>query len=283
MSIYLEHNGEQFGPFTAAQAKQYIAEGRFDAADLGWIDGMADWLPIADIPELRAALAAPEPSILPPMAPSLHTTSTPLPYSLPNAPYPPPTYPGYAPEKTTAAEFASFSRRAAAFGIDVAIASSLMAFASLIFVFLFGLGVTGLGSQRLDETTNMLLALGFLILLVGIWIVYFAFFHATASMGGPGKIIFGLSVVDMQGKRLGFIQSLWRECVRALASIILFLTYFTQPFTAHRQTVHDLLARTLVLRKSADAGLPAAAVWVVNIVIAAVLAIVLLTLIGISV
>lgn len=282
MSIYLEHNGEQFGPFTTAQAKQYIAEGRFDATDLGWIEGMADWLPIAEIAELQDALAAPEPRIVPPIAP-VYSASTPLPYALPDPPYPPPAYQGYAPEKASAAEFASFSRRAAAFGIDVAIVSTLMAFASLIYVFLFGLGVTGFGSQRLDETTNMLLALGYLIMWGGIWIAYFAFFHATQSMGGPGKIIFGLTVVDMQGKRLGFVQSLWRECVRVLASIVVFMTYFTQPFTAHRQTVHDLLARTLVLRKSADAGLPAVAVWVVNIVVAAVVAIFLLALIGISV
>lgn len=281
MSIYLEHNGEQFGPFTISQAKQYIGEGRFDATDLGWIEGMADWVPIGEIAELRDALNGPEPRIVPPIAPAF--TSAPLPHALPDAPYPPPMYQGYAPEKNSAAEFATFSRRAAAFGVDAAIVSILMAIASLIFVLLFGLGVTGLGSQRLDEATNLLIAFGYLGMLACVWILYFAFFHATQAMGGPGKIIFGLTVVDMQGRRLGFLHSLVRECARSLGSLVLFLTYFSQPFTAHRQAVHDLLARTLVLRKSTVAGLPAAAVWVVNIISAGVLSLVLLTLIGFSV
>ena len=283
MSVYLEHNGEQFGPFTLVQAKQYIGEGRFDASDLGWIEGMGDWLPIAEIAELRVALSTPEPMFVPLIAPPSYQSSTPLPpQPLPAAAYPPANFQGYAPEHTSAPEFASFSRRAAAFAIDAAIAGALMFFAALMFLFLFGFGAAGLGVPRFDEAVNLAIAWGFLILLLGIWIVYFAFSHTTRSMGGLGKIVFGLTVVDLQGNRLSFPQSIWREFVRVLASVLLFLTYLTQPFTARRQTVHDLLANTLVLRKSADAGLPAAGVWVVNLVFAAVLAIFFFALIGMA-
>ena len=285
MSVYLEHNGEQFGPFTLTQAKQYIGEGRFDASDLGWIEGMGDWQPIAEIPALCDALMTKEPEVVPPIAPAyvpVQSFTQPGLQPLPVSPYPPPTFQGYAPERTSESEFASFSRRAAAFGIDAAIAATVMSFAAVTFVFIFGLGMTSLGASFVDETTNLALAFAFFIMLLCIWIGYFAFFHTTNSMAGPGKMIFGLTVVDLQGRRLAFPQSFWRECVRVLASLVLFLTYFTQPFTARRQTVHDLLSNTLVLRKSADAGLPAIAVWVVNVIIAAVLAIFLLTLIGIS-
>lgn len=36
--VYLERDGQQFGPFSIEEAKGYILEGRFGAQDMGWID-----------------------------------------------------------------------------------------------------------------------------------------------------------------------------------------------------------------------------------------------------
>ena len=57
--VYLERDGQQFGPFSIEEAQRYILEGRFGAQDLGWIDGMPEWLLVAQIPQLQAGAAPP--------------------------------------------------------------------------------------------------------------------------------------------------------------------------------------------------------------------------------
>jgi Domain of unknown function (DUF4190)/GYF domain 2 len=49
----------EYGPVTVAQLRDWIAEGRANAASLVRAEGAAEWKPISSIPELAAALAAP--------------------------------------------------------------------------------------------------------------------------------------------------------------------------------------------------------------------------------
>lgn len=52
-------DGKQYGPVTAEQLKEWIAQGRVNAQTLVQADGMSDWRPLAAYPEL-ALLAAPQ-------------------------------------------------------------------------------------------------------------------------------------------------------------------------------------------------------------------------------
>lgn len=46
----------EYGPVTAGQLGEWIAEGRANAASLIWTEGAAEWRPLGAIPEFSAAL-----------------------------------------------------------------------------------------------------------------------------------------------------------------------------------------------------------------------------------
>ena len=53
MEIWLRQNGEDYGPYTLVQIKEYIASGEVSLEDEAWFDGCDDYLPVADIPGLK--------------------------------------------------------------------------------------------------------------------------------------------------------------------------------------------------------------------------------------
>jgi uncharacterized RDD family membrane protein YckC len=59
----------------------------------------------------------------------------------------------------------------------------------------------------------------------------------------------GIVVTDMNGGRVSFGRATGRYFGKILSSITLFIGYLMQPFTERRQTLHDMLAACLVLRK----------------------------------
>jgi hypothetical protein len=54
--IYLTDHHE--GPFTPAEVGEKISQGLLNAQSLGWKDGMPEWLPLEQIPELSPFLAS---------------------------------------------------------------------------------------------------------------------------------------------------------------------------------------------------------------------------------
>lgn len=54
MQWYYSKDGAQQGPVSADELKAKIVAGEVLASDLGWREGMADWLPIAQIEELAS-------------------------------------------------------------------------------------------------------------------------------------------------------------------------------------------------------------------------------------
>lgn len=49
---FVGHDGDRFGPLTVEQIRQLRAESRLDDSTLVWRQGMAEWVPITDLPEL---------------------------------------------------------------------------------------------------------------------------------------------------------------------------------------------------------------------------------------
>lgn len=49
MNIYVIKNQHKHGPYTAAEVRSRIASGQFAESDSGWHDGVADWLPLAQL------------------------------------------------------------------------------------------------------------------------------------------------------------------------------------------------------------------------------------------
>jgi membrane protease subunit (stomatin/prohibitin family) len=63
---YLAIGGQQAGPFDAAAVQQRIAAGQVTGQTLAWKQGMANWTPVSQVPELASLLSPPGPPPLPP-------------------------------------------------------------------------------------------------------------------------------------------------------------------------------------------------------------------------
>lgn len=87
-----------------------------------------------------------------------------------------------------------------------------------------------------------------LVAVVGLWILI------PMQLAGPkagtwGKQIMGLKVLTTEGKRLSFGKAFLRLLVQQLltAGITCGLGYLTALFTKRKQTLHDMLAGTVVV------------------------------------
>lgn len=67
MQIHISRDGQQSGPYTIEDARQYLANGQLLANDLAWHKGAADWVPLSQLLEQNAAALPPVPGA--PMAP----------------------------------------------------------------------------------------------------------------------------------------------------------------------------------------------------------------------
>lgn len=89
--------------------------------------------------------------------------------------------------------------------------------------------------------------------------LYFALTQSSARQASLGQRIMGLIVTDLAGSRIGFGRATGRHFAEILSGLTLGFGYLMNLFTARRQTLHDLVAGTLVLRDDAPAASVAAA------------------------
>jgi len=101
---------------------------------------------------------------------------------------------------------------------------------------------TWLQMLELDTTGGLLMwALHF-----GVIAGYYVFQEASRHQAAVGKRAMGLIVANMQGQRISHGQAFGRWAA-SLLSTFFFLGYLLSLFTQRRQTLHDLVAGTVVL------------------------------------
>ena len=81
-------------------------------------------------------------------------------------------------------------------------------------------------------------------------IVYNTVGEVSQLKGSIGKFLFRLVVVDVEGFGQSFLIALLRNFVKVFSVFFLYLGFLPIFFTEHRQAIHDLLAKTYVVRKS---------------------------------
>ena len=294
--VYLERDGQQFGPFSIEEAQRYILEGRFGAQDLGWIDGMQEWLLVAQIPQLQtgAQLAQNPLNVGAPYAGERAGAPPMSPPTAAYAPYAAPSYPGLDPRQKhvgmtaspqslgfaaaqdfSQSEYAGFWRRAAALMIDSFIVTIVVYFLMFVLALLFGIGLGASGMTGLDSNSATInaLAIATVVFPALLTICYFALWNASVNMATPGKMVAGLVVVNAQAQRISVAQSFVREFVKLIGTWFFLLTFATQPISARRQAIHDFASATVVLRQRPDAGVPSVVIWLINLGWAAALVI----------
>jgi uncharacterized RDD family membrane protein YckC len=93
----------------------------------------------------------------------------------------------------------------------------------------------------------------FLVLLYVVtpWL-YAALLESSARQATVGKMAVGIKVTGLDGRRIGFGRATGRYFAEILSSLSLGVGYAMVAFTKRRQSLHDLIAGTLVVRKEAD-------------------------------
>ena len=104
--------------------------------------------------------------------------------------------------------------------------------------------------------------------LVAAWI-YYAAMESSTLRGTLGKLALGIKVTDLNGQRIGFGRATARFLSRLITNVTFGIGYVLAGFTVRRQTVHDMIANTLVVRKdcspeqiAAAGAAPEVALWV---------------------
>lgn len=129
--------------------------------------------------------------------------------------------------------YAGFVRRALAYLFDLALVSLLL---GLAYQLLLPQILPQLGIRGFSDQTLALIAYGF-------YLFYMTLLTCLGRQATVGKVIMGMWVFGMQGQRLNFFHALIRETLK----LILLPFGFLMWFTARKQTLHDLIARTVVL------------------------------------
>ena len=76
--------------------------------------------------------------------------------------------------------------------------------------------------------------------------LYYPFFESSILMATPGKYWVGIQVRNLDGTRVSFRTAVIRHLLSYISSFFL-IGYFFALFTEKKQTLHDLLASTLVV------------------------------------
>ena len=179
--------------------------------------------------------------------------------------------------------YAGFWRRFAASVIDVVIIFALM----LIPLILLSVGigiVLGLILATQPESKPVISGISNLVgwlFGMAMCVGYYGYFETQKAGVTWGRKALGLALISQTGQPVTFGQSALRQVLRGLSNICLGLGHLTQLFTPNRQTVHDMVTKTVVVRtRVQDAWVP----WLINGVafVLWISVIILLVIIGVA-
>ena len=211
VQYYIIIDGSQQGPFDESTMMEWAASGKISSRTLVWRAGMQQWSAAGLVPELRALLLA---------SPGMSAGD------------------GIS---VAGGEYAGFGRRAIAFLIDLL---TMMPFGMVLVGIMVSAGADPEQMAKYGSPQNIQFGL---IMSVLTWI-YFAWRESSPAQGTFGKRVMGLKVTDLGGRRLSFLHAFGRQMGRLLSGIFL-IGYFLAAVTPRRQTLHDILAGTLVFRQ----------------------------------
>ena len=155
------------------------------------------------------------------------------------------------------AVYASFSRRATARFIDLTV---VLLPCGILYLANRSLGFpvryTSLFNWSWPESATMFMSadfpgvfLTFAAVKLFIAFPYFALLESSRRQGTIGKQVMKIKVTDLEGNRISFARATGRYFLKMVSSFEFMLGYLIS-FSDQRQTWHDYMARTLVVRRA---------------------------------
>lgn len=87
-----------------------------------------------------------------------------------------------------------------------------------------------------------------IIVAIGIGAAYYIVMESSERQATFGKMALGLKVTDMDGARISPGTATVRYLAEILSGLILLIGYIMVAFTPKKQALHDILAKTLVVK-----------------------------------
>jgi uncharacterized RDD family membrane protein YckC len=158
---------------------------------------------------------------------------------------------------TLPSPYAGFWLRFLAYIIDSIVVGIVFGVFALIVVAVVGVGYFRTMFEGMNgEDASVPAAFIGIIVFVGIvsmaagWL-YYAWMESSQYQGTLGKMALGLTVTDLQGRRVTFARASGRFFAKIITGLIpLAIGYIMAGFTEKKQALHDMIASCLVLRKT---------------------------------
>lgn len=141
---------------------------------------------------------------------------------------------------STWVEYAGFWRRFVAYIIDGFLINAISFIIGLI------MGAIIVASDGEIDDVTMLVSYLFAFL---VSLLYYGICESSPAQATLGKMALGLKVTDMDGNRISFGRAMGRFLGKILSGLILCIGYLMIAFTEEKQGLHDMVARTLVVKK----------------------------------
>jgi uncharacterized RDD family membrane protein YckC len=224
-TIYYGIEGERYGPVDRETLISLIERGHLRAQDFLWDESREEWVALADIPALATHLVVGQQSL--PVAARL--------------------------------PFAGFGPRLAAHLCDALfLLPPALAWSALVASYVgIDPSLLDIDALRADPWSAANRSTTIELLKANAWFyggltliewLYRAGLESSPFRGTLGKRLFGLTVVDARGERIGFGRATARHFAKLLSWLPLGLGFLAILLQQKRQGLHDQLAGTFVLR-----------------------------------
>jgi uncharacterized RDD family membrane protein YckC len=87
------------------------------------------------------------------------------------------------------------------------------------------------------------------VALVGGWL-YYTLMESSRHRATLGKMVAGIQVTDLNGSQISFARANGRYFAKYISGMILYLGFVMAGFTEKKQALHDIIAGSLVIRKT---------------------------------
>jgi len=145
------------------------------------------------------------------------------------------------------AVYAGFWLRVAACLVDSVILMAV--YFIIMFAMAFSLLVQG---PEPELAKSMGFAFGFWLVYVTIPWLYVALMESSSKQATLGKMACGIKVTDLAGNRISFGRATGRHFAEWITGFTFLVGYVMAAFTQRRQTLHDMIASTVVVPRQAS-------------------------------
>jgi uncharacterized RDD family membrane protein YckC len=152
--------------------------------------------------------------------------------------------------------YAGFWLRLVAFIIDAIIIGCARAFIIVPILATMGFGISQNIPNTDDPGETMAFAAGIMAMMgvvslisFFITVLYYSIMESSNLQASVGKLALGLVVLDEGGQKLDFTKALVRNLCKVISWVIFGIGFIMAGFTDKKQGLHDIIAKTLVVKK----------------------------------